>query len=60
MARNPKLQTRLSGTMPHSALTGRKVASFRRVAFGTSKFRHFWRFPREFPGLQTHAPHRRQ
>ncbi|WP_242450508.1 transposase, partial [Xanthomonas citri] len=26
-------------------LTGRKVASFRRVAFGTSEFRHFWRFP---------------
>lgn len=30
MARNPKLQTRLSGTMPHSALSGLVVQTFLR------------------------------
>ncbi|QBG90400.1 hypothetical protein [Xanthomonas oryzae] len=38
-------------------LKGRGVAAFRTVAFGSSEFRHFWRFPWEFPGLQAHALH---
>lgn len=38
----------------------RDVASLRRVAFESSEFRHFWRFPWKFPGLQAHAPHSRQ